>query len=519
MPRVWQMLQQLIAECQECRFLSPHGAAGIVREGRANELLLVPHRDSRTRLRVLYCSTHTHGIGERLLLQAKNSPFSLTAAAFPALLSSPHTICRTFTLNLSIHVVYCCRKREKENPSPVTYRCLPVAAAPAASRCRRPHPPTSRTSPVISLSHTHTLHITSHTSLLSPCVWISRSGISPLSHIGERFHQRKHGRQSPSASVVLSQPHHQHHHRHPLSGSLIMFSVNHRDLTVITNGCGHRSYQLSHSNSAASSSSQGSSSEGSMNSLPPPSPPRTVSLIHNSSSSSGRSLIHCNNHNLSPCSRNDSQQSLYSAAGSSSQSSVNKSIYEHEYQNLNESLMLENRRLKSEIEILKHRCSKYERVEAEIVKVCQAHEELMASSEKKEQLEKSVRIKLEAEIGRLNQENRELRNRTGTSSSLAEYELQAQRATLEETAIPYPDPGWGFDAGTGQHSEARRGTDASKDGIGGWIADRSALTSTSATSASSSSPGSCESFAGDDFRFHDGSPLILSSNKKILFLD
>lgn len=294
------------------------------------------------------------------------------------------------------------------------------------------------------------------------------------------------------------QLHHHHHHHHQLSQSGGLLLQPRSQQQHHTNNGYSVQYNVSH---RSHSQSQDSS--------PPPLPPvaphghgRTYVLTNGTAALTNNHIISNNSNNnnsqesmgsemLLACTPSTSQQSLYSMSGgtgsqeSGSTSSMDKSLfYEHEYQNLNESLMLENRRLKAEVELLKRRCSKYERVESEIVKVCQAHEDLMASSERKEQLEKAVRLKLEAEIVRLNGENRELRiiaassvsigtaaaaGGSGamsaiassanpgaavtttasttttttaaaglvpavamTAATLAEYELQAQRATLEE---------------------------------------------------------------------------------------
>uniref|UniRef100_T1KEX7 Angiomotin C-terminal domain-containing protein n=1 Tax=Tetranychus urticae TaxID=32264 RepID=T1KEX7_TETUR len=81
-----------------------------------------------------------------------------------------------------------------------------------------------------------------------------------------------------------------------------------------------------------------------------------------------------------------------------------------------------------ELENYSRKISKLQKLECELQKVHQAHEDLIRSSDRKEKLEKAMRFKLEIEIKNLREEIKNLR---GEKERL-EIELQAQRLTLEE---------------------------------------------------------------------------------------
>ncbi|GFT16926.1 angiomotin [Nephila pilipes] len=138
-----------------------------------------------------------------------------------------------------------------------------------------------------------------------------------------------------------------------------------------------------------------------------------------------------------------------------------------------ELLTAENTALKTELDLFNKKISKLQKFELEIQKVHKAYEDLVHSSEKRERLEQSIRTRLEMEIRRLQERNKELREHlesinshfpkasfsdvtdselrkelskrevlisqllTQTKELLAEkdrqeIELQAQRATLHE---------------------------------------------------------------------------------------
>lgn len=137
-----------------------------------------------------------------------------------------------------------------------------------------------------------------------------------------------------------------------------------------------------------------------------------------------------------------------------------------------ELLSAENTALKTELDLYYKKVSKLQKFELEIQKVHRAHEDLVLSSEKREKLERAIRTRMEMEIRRLQEQNKELREHLETASHIArqpisdvseaelkkelskrevliaqlltqtkellaekerqEIELQAQRATLQE---------------------------------------------------------------------------------------
>lgn len=123
-------------------------------------------------------------------------------------------------------------------------------------------------------------------------------------------------------------------------------------------------------------------------------------------------------------------------------------------------LMMENKSLKIELESCHQKVAKSYRLEQEVSKVYRSHQELVESSERRERLERTARLKLQAEVRRLQDANRSLRDQSLSSSNIdsnqmvkretmiaqlitqnkellaakerQEIELAAQRATLEE---------------------------------------------------------------------------------------
>ncbi|CAM1312149.1 AMOTL1 (predicted) [Pycnogonum litorale] len=75
-----------------------------------------------------------------------------------------------------------------------------------------------------------------------------------------------------------------------------------------------------------------------------------------------------------------------------------------------EALSAENIVLKEELDHYYMKVSKLRKVENEVVKVHSAHEELVRSSEKREKLERAVRMRLELEIKRLQENNKRLKD-------------------------------------------------------------------------------------------------------------
>ncbi|KAM9451636.1 angiomotin isoform 2-T6 [Clarias gariepinus] len=76
----------------------------------------------------------------------------------------------------------------------------------------------------------------------------------------------------------------------------------------------------------------------------------------------------------------------------------------------------ENRQLKQEMEVCGEKVSKLQKLETEIQMVSEAYENLAKSSSKREALEKTMRNKLELEVRRLHDFNRDLRERMETAN-------------------------------------------------------------------------------------------------------
>ncbi|XP_067306157.1 angiomotin-like protein 1 [Pseudorasbora parva] len=92
-----------------------------------------------------------------------------------------------------------------------------------------------------------------------------------------------------------------------------------------------------------------------------------------------------------------------------------------------EILKEENQSLRQELHKQNEKASKIERLEEEVVRLSEAHESLMKSTSKRDSLEKNMRNKLEAEIRRLHDFNRDLRERLETANrQLASKELEGQ---------------------------------------------------------------------------------------------
>nr|XP_061834614.1 angiomotin-like 2a [Nerophis lumbriciformis] len=72
-------------------------------------------------------------------------------------------------------------------------------------------------------------------------------------------------------------------------------------------------------------------------------------------------------------------------------------------------LMTENRRLRREVEMYAEKVARLDKMEEEMEKVSEAHQTLMNDSVKRQDLEKTMRKKLEAEMKRMHDFNRDLR--------------------------------------------------------------------------------------------------------------
>ncbi|XP_027002997.2 angiomotin-like 2a [Tachysurus fulvidraco] len=89
-----------------------------------------------------------------------------------------------------------------------------------------------------------------------------------------------------------------------------------------------------------------------------------------------------------------------------------------------EQLIKENERLKKEVESYSEKAARLQKLEQEIQRISEAYETLMRGSAKRETLEKTMRNKLECEIKRLHDFNRDLRDRLETANK--------QRAAMED---------------------------------------------------------------------------------------
>ncbi|XP_030290190.1 angiomotin-like 2a isoform X2 [Sparus aurata] len=90
-------------------------------------------------------------------------------------------------------------------------------------------------------------------------------------------------------------------------------------------------------------------------------------------------------------------------------------------------LMRENERLRKELEVYVEKAARLQKLELEIQRISEAYETLMKGSAKRETLEKTMRNKLEAEIKRLHDFNRDLREQLDTATKQRAAECSDQR--------------------------------------------------------------------------------------------
>ncbi|XP_006889995.1 PREDICTED: angiomotin [Elephantulus edwardii] len=99
-------------------------------------------------------------------------------------------------------------------------------------------------------------------------------------------------------------------------------------------------------------------------------------------------------------------------------------------QQMVEILSDENRNLRQELDGCYEKVARLQKVETEIQRVSEAYENLVKSSSKRETLEKAMRNKLEGEIRRMHDFNRDLRERLETANKqLAEKEYEGSEDT------------------------------------------------------------------------------------------
>ncbi|XP_074525181.1 angiomotin-like 2a isoform X2 [Halichoeres trimaculatus] len=81
-----------------------------------------------------------------------------------------------------------------------------------------------------------------------------------------------------------------------------------------------------------------------------------------------------------------------------------------------DALMRENERLRKELEVYVEKAARLQKLELEIQRISEAYETLMKGSAKRETLEKTMRNKLEAEIKRMHDFNRDLREQLDSAT-------------------------------------------------------------------------------------------------------
>uniref|UniRef100_A0AAR2J9Q9 Angiomotin C-terminal domain-containing protein n=1 Tax=Pygocentrus nattereri TaxID=42514 RepID=A0AAR2J9Q9_PYGNA len=98
----------------------------------------------------------------------------------------------------------------------------------------------------------------------------------------------------------------------------------------------------------------------------------------------------------------------------------------------------ENQRLKQELLSQSEKAGKLQRLEAEVGRLSDAYESLVKSSSKRESLDKTMRIRLEGEIRRLHDFNRDLRDRLETANrQLASQETEGQEDTHRKSVCVF----------------------------------------------------------------------------------
>nr|XP_032830889.1 angiomotin-like [Petromyzon marinus]XP_032830890.1 angiomotin-like [Petromyzon marinus] len=101
-------------------------------------------------------------------------------------------------------------------------------------------------------------------------------------------------------------------------------------------------------------------------------------------------------------------------------------------QRLGEALAQENRLLRAQLEEQKDKMCRLEKLESEICRLSSAYHTMVESSNKREALEKSMRRKMEAEIKRLSELNRQLMGGEALTSDRCAAEFEGRVRDLEE---------------------------------------------------------------------------------------
>uniref|UniRef100_A0A3P8R653 Angiomotin C-terminal domain-containing protein n=1 Tax=Astatotilapia calliptera TaxID=8154 RepID=A0A3P8R653_ASTCA len=98
-----------------------------------------------------------------------------------------------------------------------------------------------------------------------------------------------------------------------------------------------------------------------------------------------------------------------------------------------DTLMRENERLRKELEVYTEKATRLQKLELEIQRISEAYETLMKGSGKRETLEKTMRNKLEAEVKRMHDFNRDLRDEEQQRErECLEKQIQHLRVSREE---------------------------------------------------------------------------------------
>ncbi|XP_066266213.1 angiomotin-like isoform X2 [Branchiostoma lanceolatum] len=117
-------------------------------------------------------------------------------------------------------------------------------------------------------------------------------------------------------------------------------------------------------------------------------------------------------------------------SGRSKEEDVDYKVVAYKMQQMVQVLSDENKALREELEVYYKRVEKLQKFEMEIKRITDAHDRLVQSTSKREELEGQMRTKLNTEIKRLQDTNRSLREQLEESC----HQLAQRQATAEEDA-------------------------------------------------------------------------------------
>ncbi|XP_029471167.1 angiomotin-like protein 2 [Rhinatrema bivittatum] len=98
-----------------------------------------------------------------------------------------------------------------------------------------------------------------------------------------------------------------------------------------------------------------------------------------------------------------------------------------------EALLRENEKLRREVESYSEKANRIQKLEKEIQRISEAYEDLIKASSKREALEKTMRSKMEVEMRRLQDFNRDLRERLETANKQLAMKTLEQEEDSQET--------------------------------------------------------------------------------------